>query len=535
MRDKSIDLGARGALSADSVSWNVSVAALYEDAVRGGEAVIAEHGPLVAETGSFTGRSPNDKFIVKDATTDDVWWGDVNRPIDASSFEGVLEKVRSYVASRHLYVFDGYAGADPNFQLPIRIVTERAWHSLFARNMFVREKDPKRLVGFRPQAVVIDVPGLKADPEVDGTNSSTFILLNLAERLVLVGGTEYAGEIKKSIFSLMMYWLPKQGVLSMHCSANYGSDRNDVALFFGLSGTGKTTLSADPRRTLIGDDEHGWSPEGVFNIEGGCYAKVIRLREGSEPAIYATTRHFGTVLENVAIDPQTRELDLDDDSKTENTRSSYPVSQLSNVDLSGVAGHPKSVIFLTCDAFGVLPPISRLDEAQAMYHFLSGYTAKVAGTERGVTEPTATFSTCFAAPFMPLRPSVYAKMLGEKIRDHGVSVWLINTGWTGGAHGVGDRIPLSVTRRMVEAALSGELDSVATRVDPVFGFEVPLQVEGVSAEVLDPRSSWSSVEDYDARAAELAEMFAANFEQFAADCEPEIGKAGPATVAVRRD
>ena len=530
MTKKSVDLGDRGELRARAFFWNLSVAELYERAVRNHEALIAKDGPLVAETGAFTGRSPKDRFILEeDSTSADIWWGDVNRPISQVAFDGLFRKIAASAADKELYVFEGYAGADPRFRIPIRVVTERAWHSIFARNMFVREEDPQKLVDFQPEAHVIDLPSVSADPEVDGTASSTFILLNLAERLLLIGGTEYAGEIKKSVFSLMKYCLPKQGVLSMHCSANYGADRDDVALFFGLSGTGKTTLSADTSRTLIGDDEHGWSDDGVFNIEGGCYAKVIHLREENEPEIYATTRRFGTILENVVMDPDTRELDLDDDSKTENTRSSYPIDQLANADQDGVAGHPRAVIFLTCDAFGVLPPISRLDPSQAMYHFLSGYTAKVAGTERGITQPTATFSACFAAPFMPLRPSVYARMLGERIARHDASVWLVNTGWTGGPYGVGERIPLPATRRMVEAALSGELESVDMRTDEVFGFEVPLAVEGVPESILNPRSGWSSPQDYDVHAGRLAEMFVENFRQYAEDAGAEVKAAGPRT------
>jgi phosphoenolpyruvate carboxykinase (ATP) len=504
------------------------VAELYERALALGEGAISAHGPLMADTGDHTGRSPKDKFIVDEAETrDDVWWGSVNRPIDPAKFEGLLEKAREYIKSRDVFVFDGYAGADSEYQLPLRVVTEKAWHSLFAHNMFLRESDRERLASFEPQAHVIDMCDLEADPESDGTNSSTFILVSLAERLVLIGGTEYAGEIKKGIFGLLKYMLPKQGVLSMHCSANYGADRDDVALFFGLSGTGKTTLSADERRTLIGDDEHGWSDRGVFNFEGGCYAKVVRLRAETEPEIYATTRRFGTILENVVYDPATREVDLDDDSKTENTRASYPLTQLDNVDLGGTAGHPRNIVFLTCDAFGVLPPISRLDEAQAMYHFLSGYTAKVAGTERGVTEPQATFSTCFAAPFMPLRPAVYARMLGEKIRRHGAKVWLINTGWTGGPHGVGSRVPLPLTRRMIDAALGGELDSAETRCDEIFGVAVPLAVDGVPAGVLDPRSTWPDGDAFDKQAKRLAEMFVENFEQFAEEAGEDVVAAGP--------
>jgi phosphoenolpyruvate carboxykinase (ATP) len=379
---------------------------------------------------------------------------------------------------------------------------------------------------------VINVANFSADPERDGTRTSTFILLDLARRIALIGGTRYAGEIKKSIFSVMNYYLPKQDVLSMHCSANYGATRDDVALFFGLSGTGKTTLSADPNRTLIGDDEHGWSEQGVFNVEGGCYAKVIRLSPEGEPEIYGTTRSFGTVLENVVCDPDTRRLDLDSDALTENTRSSYPLTQLHNVDLGGQAGHPRNVVFLTCDAYGVLPPISRLTEEQAMYHFLSGYTAKVAGTERGVTEPKVTFSTCFGSPFLPLHPGVYAKMLGQKLAAHGVRVWLLNTGWTGGPYGVGQRMKLGFTRRMVTAALTGELDHVETWTDPIFGLAVPAHIEGVPERVLHPRETWANAADYDAQAGKLADMFADNFKKYESEVGEAVKAAGPGRVRV---
>ena len=514
------------------VYWNLSPAALYEQALTRGEARLAKDGPLVALTGEHTGRSANDKFIVEEAASQDVWWGKVNRPIGRSSFDALRERVSARLAERDLFVFDGYAGADRRYRLPVRVVTEQAWHNLFARNMFVREPRLEALREFEPGFTVLSSPGTLADPVTHGTHSSTFILLSLAERMALIGGSAYAGEIKKSIFTVMNYLLPRQDVLSMHCSANYGNGSDDVALFFGLSGTGKTTLSADPARTLIGDDEHGWSQDGVFNIEGGCYAKVIRLSPEGEPEIYATTRRFGTILENVVMDPDTRRLDLDDASITENTRSSYPIEQLANVDLDGVAGHPRAVIFLTCDAFGVLPPISRLSEAQAMYHFLSGYTAKVAGTERGVTEPSATFSACFGAPFMPLHPGRYAEMLGEKIRRHRTPVWLINTGWSGGPHGVGSRIALDKTRRMVNAALSGELEGASLRTDPLFGLEIPRAVEGVPDELLDPRSTWADQAAYDELAVRLAGMFEKNFEQYADGVSPEIIAAGPRTIEV---
>ena len=514
------------------VYWNLGPAMLYEQALARGEASLAADGPLVALTGEHTGRSANDKFIVREPASDDVWWGKVNRPIERGAFEALRARVTERLAQRDLFVFDGYAGADPRYRLPVRVVTEQAWHNLFARNMFVRESRPEALRDFDPGFVVLSAPGAVADPAAHGTNSSTFIVLSLADRMALIGGTAYAGEIKKSIFTVMNYLLPRQGVLSMHCSANYGEGRDDVALFFGLSGTGKTTLSADPSRTLIGDDEHGWSEDGVFNIEGGCYAKVIRLSAEGEPEIFATTRRFGTILENVVMDPASRQLDLDDASITENTRSSYPIEQLANVDLDGVAGHPRAIVFLTCDAFGVLPPISRLSEAQAMYHFLSGYTAKVAGTERGVTEPCATFSACFGAPFMPLHPGRYAEMLGEKIRRHRTPVWLINTGWSGGPYGVGSRIALGRTRRMVDAALSGELSETPMRTDPLFGLEIPEEVGGVPSALLDPRSTWADPAAYDQRAARLAAMFDKNFELFSDGVAAEIRAAGPRAIEV---
>jgi len=527
-----VELGIEGA---GTVYWNLPPAALYEHAVRRGEALIAAEGPLAATTGKHTGRSPNDKFMVKEPGTEgDIWWGEVNRPFEIERFERLLGRVKEHLAGRDLYVFDGYAGADPRYRLPVRVVTEYAWHNLFARNMFIREEDPEALARFRPGFTVLDVASFQGDPTRDGTRSSTFILVNFAAKMVLVGGTEYAGEIKKSIFSVMNHHLPKQGVLSMHCSANYGPGKDDVALFFGLSGTGKTTLSADPSRTLIGDDEHGWSDDGVFNVEGGCYAKVIRLSAESEPEIYATTRSFGTVLENVVVDPETRRLDLDDDSLTENTRSSYPLDQIGNADLAGRGGHPKSVVFLTADAFGVLPPISRLTPEQAMYHFLSGYTAKVAGTERGVTEPKATFSACFGAPFLPLHPRVYAQMLGERLARHAAKVWLINTGWTGGPYGVGRRLSLGHTRRMVAAALGGELDHAETVSDPLFGLAVPRHVTGVPDSVLDQRGTWKDPADYDAKAAQLAEMFADNFEKYEDGVSEAVKSAGPRKVASPR-
>jgi phosphoenolpyruvate carboxykinase (ATP) len=521
----------QGIENARKVYWNLPPAQLYEHIVRRGEALIGRDGPVIATTGKHTGRSPNDKFVVRGAGSErEIWWGDVNRPFEPERFERLLARVREHLAGRDLFVFDGYAGTDARYRLPVRIVNEYAWHNLFARNMFVRDEEGATLADFEPGFTVLDVPSFQADPARDGTASPTFILLDLDRRRVLIGGTAYAGEIKKSIFSVMNYYLPKQGVLSMHCSANYGRDKDDVALFFGLSGTGKTTLSADPSRTLIGDDEHGWSDQGVFNVEGGCYAKVIRLSREGEPEIYATTARFGTVLENVVLDPHTRALDLDSAALTENTRSSYPITQIGNADLSGQAGHPKTVIFLTADAFGVLPPVSRLTPEQAMYHFLSGYTAKVAGTERGVTEPKATFSACFGAPFLPLHPGTYAKMLGEKLARHDVKVWLVNTGWTGGPYGTGNRMKLAYTRRMVSAALAGELDRVETRPDPFFGLAIPRHVEGVPDAVLNPRDTWQDPAAYDAKAAQLADMFADNFEKYESGVSEEVKAAGPRKV-----
>ncbi|MEO8503970.1 MAG: phosphoenolpyruvate carboxykinase (ATP) [Acidobacteriota bacterium] len=518
-------LGLAGARTA---YWNLPVAALYEQAVRRGEAEVAEHGPLLCKTGEHTGRSPNDKFTVKEAGSEaDIWWGKHNRPISEAQFDALLARAGEFVEGKDLFVFDGYAGADPAYRLSVRVVSQYAWHSIFVRNMFLRESDGVKLESHLPGFTVIDLPGLKADPAVDGTASSTFILLNLKKKIVLIGGTEYAGEMKKSIFSVMNYLLPKQGVLSMHCSANYGKTQDDVALFFGLSGTGKTTLSADAARALIGDDEHGWSDHGVFNIEGGCYAKVIRLSADGEPEIYATTRRFGTILENVDYDATSRRLDLDSAKLTENTRASYMLDELHNVDLGGCAGHPKNVVFLTCDAFGVLPPISRLTPAQAMYHFMSGYTAKVAGTERGVTEPAVTFSTCFGAPFLPLHPTVYAKMLGEKLARHGARVWLVNTGWTGGGVGVGSRMKLRYTRRMVSAALAGELDQVPTANDPIFGLAIPVEIRDVPTEILTPRQTWADKSAYDAQAKKLAGMFVENFKQYADHAAAEVLAAAP--------
>jgi phosphoenolpyruvate carboxykinase (ATP) len=513
------------------VFWNLSAPQLHEHALTRGEGRLSASGTLVALTGSHTGRSPNDKFLAREpGSENDIWWGKVNRPLEPHHVERLHKKIGDYLKGKEVFVFQGYAGADPAHRLPVRIVTEYAWHSLFAQNMFLRETDPEKLAAFEPGFTVIDAPGCVADPAHDGTRGSTFIVLDFGRRIALVGGTEYAGEIKKGIFSVMNFLLPGRGVFPMHCSCNYGRDKDDVALFFGLSGTGKTTLSADPQRTLIGDDEHGWSDHGTFNVEGGCYAKVIRLSAQGEPEIWDASHRFGALLENVVMDDRTRQVDFEAATFTENTRSSYPLTLLEKVDLGGQAGHPKHVVFLTCDAFGVLPPIARLTPAQAMYHFLSGYTAKVAGTERGVTEPSVTFSTCFGAPFLPLHPSVYARMLGERLAHHKSKVWLVNTGWTGGPPGTGSRMKLGYTRRMVNAALAGELDAAPTRTDAVFGVEVPQQIEGVPSELLEPRRTWANPSAYDAQAARLADMFVKNFAEYESQVSPEVLEAGPRPV-----
>jgi phosphoenolpyruvate carboxykinase (ATP) len=510
----------------NNVYWNLPTPRLYEEAIRRREGRLGHLGPLVVRTGHHTGRSPKDRFLVREPSSEErIWWGEVNRPITPEHFDALRRQMLAYLEGRDLFVQDCYAGADPTYRMPIRVITEGAWTSLFAHNMFIQ---PKHEVGHReePQFTVIQAPGFHATPDLHGTRSEVFIVLNFGERTVLIGGTEYAGEIKKSIFTVMNYLLPQQNVLSMHCSANMGSGE-DVAIFFGLSGTGKTTLSADPNRTLIGDDEHGWSDDGVFNLEGGCYAKVIKLNPNAEPEIYETTRKFGTILENVAIDTHTGRIDLDDASLTENTRAAYPISHIPNATRDGMGGHPTNIIMLTADAFGIMPPIARLTPDQAMYHFLSGYTAKVAGTERGVTEPTATFSTCFGAPFMALSPIVYARLLGERIERHHSDVWLVNTGWTGGPYGEGERMKIAHTRAMITAALEGKLRDVPTRREPVFGLEVPTSCPGVPDEVLDPRATWADPEAYDHQATKLAAMFRENFHQFEGEVGAAIAQAGP--------
>jgi phosphoenolpyruvate carboxykinase (ATP) len=508
------------------IHWNLGTAALYEHAIRRQEGELAIDGPLVCRTGAHTGRSPNDKFVVKEPSSEGhVAWGKVNRPIEQAHFDALKRDMLAHIADRELYIQDLYAGADTEYRLPVRFVQELAWQNLFVRNLFIVPAAGD-LADFQPQFTVITAPSFMASPERHGTRSEVAIVLNMGTREVLIAGTSYAGENKKSIFSVLNYLLPLQGVLSMHCSANIGA-KGDTALFFGLSGTGKTTLSSDPERQLIGDDEHGWSDRGVFNFEGGCYAKMIRLSAEAEPQIYATTQRFGTVLENVVIDPHTRALNLDDASLTENTRGAYPIEFIANSVPSGTGGHPENIIMLTADAFGVLPPIARLSPEAAMYHFLSGYTAKVAGTEKGVKDPSATFSTCFGAPFLPLNPNVYARGLGERISRYKARVWLVNTGWTGGAFGVGKRMSISHTRAMISAALSGQLDNVEYRRHPIFNLEMPTTCPGVPQDVLDPRSTWSDKSAYDAQAQKLARMFMDNFKSFEGDVDRAVVDAGP--------
>ncbi len=512
-------LDRHGLVGVSRALWNLPTAPLVEQAVRRGEGHLARGGPFVATTGKYTGRSPDDKFIVdRPSVHKTVNWGEVNQPLAPVWFDRLLELVRGHLSGRGVFVQDLYAGADPAYRLPVRVVTAHAWHALFARNMFITPpKDD--LAGFEPGFTVLHAPDLQADPEGHGVNSEAFIVVDFETRTVLVGGTSYAGEIKKSIFGVLNHLLPDRDVFPMHCSANIGPG-GDVAIFFGLSGTGKTTLSADPNRTLIGDDEHGWSDDGIFNFEGGCYAKTIRLDPEKEPEIWAASNRFGAILENVVIDPLTGEPDFDDASLTENTRASYPLAFIPNASATGQAGHPSNIVMLTADAFGVLPPISRLTPDQAMYHFLSGYTARVAGTERGLAGAEATFSTCFGAPFMSRHPTVYAGMLGERVSRHGARCWLVNTGWTGGAYGEGKRIDLAHTRAMVEAALEGRLDDVPTTPHPIFGLPMPQACPGVPEEILDPRNTWKDKAAYDAKARELAALFEENFKQF----EPHVDR-----------
>lgn len=530
LKDKLIkELQAQGLWNIREVFYNYGTPALYEQVVRRREGLLAHLGPIVVRTGYHTGRSPNDKFIVQESSSEkNIWWGKVNKSMSDENFDRLYSKMLAYIQGKDLYVEDCFVCADERYKLPIRVISESAWHNLFARNMFRRYNTPEELEKHQTQFTVLHMPNFHAVPQNDSTNSEVFVVINFGKKIVLIGGTSYAGEIKKSIFTILNYIMPLQNVMSMHCSANLG-ERGDVALFFGLSGTGKTTLSADPNRQLIGDDEHGWSDNGVFNYEGGCYAKVIRLSEEAEPEIYETTRRFGTILENVQIDAQTRRINLDDDTFTENTRAAYPLTHISNFVPDGKAGHPENIVMLTADAFGVLPPISKLTIEQAMYHFISGYTAKVAGTEKGVTEPKATFSTCFGAPFMVWHPTVYANLLGEKIKKHKVKCWLVNTGWTGGPYGVGSRMKIQYTRAMLNAALDSKLDKVEYETDPVFNLQIPKTCDGVPSEVLNPRNTWKDKKAYDEMAKKLAGMFVNNFKEYEADTSDIIKNSGPKT------
>ncbi|MFA7439846.1 MAG: phosphoenolpyruvate carboxykinase [Sphingomonadaceae bacterium] len=509
------------------VHHNLGVAPLIEEAVRREEGLLSKDGAFVVKTGSHTGRSAQDKFTVKDAETEStIWWNNGNKPMDPAHFAALKEDFLKLLAEKdEIFLQDLFGGSQPEYRVNVRVITELAWHSLFVRTLLVRPT-AEELQGFSTEYTIIDLPTFRADPARHGTRSETVVAVNFTEKLVLIGGTRYAGEMKKSVFGILNYILPTKGVMPMHCSANIGPE-GDTAVFFGLSGTGKTTLSADASRTLIGDDEHGWSDTAVFNFEGGCYAKVIRLSESAEPEIYATTKRFGTILENVVIDPATREIDLDDNSLAENSRGSYPIHFIPNASKDNLGPVPKNLIMLTADAFGILPPISRLTPDQAMYHFLSGYTARVAGTEIGVTEPDATFSTCFGAPFMPRHPSIYGNLLKERIARGHVTCWLVNTGWTGGKYGVGNRMPIKATRALLNAALDGSLNNVEFRRDPFFGFEVPVAVPGVDSKILDPRSTWANPEEYDTAATKLVGMFVKNFEQFENHVEAGVRAAAP--------
>ena len=521
-------LEALGLTNLRKVYWNLPTEALYEEIVFRGEAHISRQGPIIANTGKHTGRAASDKFIVKEATTEEhVWWGQYNRPFTPDKFDDLFNRVQGFLQGRDLFVQDCYAGADPNHRMPIRIITELAWHSFFARNMFLLPKTNEEYRRHVPDFTVLCAPSFQGLPQIDGTASNTFIVLNFAQRVAIIGNTAYAGEIKKSIFTLLNYLLPLDGVMPMHCSANVGKE-GDVAIFFGLSGTGKTTLSADPGRGLIGDDEHGWSDDGVFNFEGGCYAKVINLSPKAEPQIFACTRKFGTILENVVYDPVTRLIDLNDESLTENTRASYPLDYIDNAIPDKMAGHPKNIVLLTCDASGVLPPIAKLTPDQALYQFISGYTSKLAGTEAGLgKDPEITFSACFGAPFMVHHPYFYADLLKRKIERYGANCWLVNTGWVGGAYGVGKRISIAYTRALLNAALSGDLLNVEYTTDPIFGFQVPKTCEGVPPSVLDPSSSWPGKDEYTARYRQLAYRFVENFKKFESQTPEEVRRAGP--------
>ena len=528
-----VGLDAQGITGISNQYWNLNTAQLYEEAIRRGEGTIAKDGPLVVKTGKHTGRSANDKFTVRDdATEHTVWWGDVNRPMTPTQFDTLHAAFMDHIKGRDVFVQDLWGGADVDHRVAVRTIGEYAWHSLFCKTMLIEPTDAERK-DFAPEFTIINLPSFRADPDTMGCRSETVIAVNFAKGLVLIGGTEYAGENKKSVFSILNYLLPEKGVMPMHCSANIGKD-GDVAIFFGLSGTGKTTLSADSSRTLIGDDEHGWSDDSVFNFEGGCYAKMIRLAEEAEPEIYATTRRYGTVLENVVMDAETRELDLDDNSLAENTRGAYPIHFIPNTSAENRGGKPENIIMLTADAFGVLPPIAKLTPEQAMYHFLSGYTAKVAGTEIGVKEPQATFSACFGAPFMPRHPGVYGDLLRKKIAEGNVNCWLVNTGWTGGEYGTGHRMPIKATRALLHAALDGKLNGAPMRRDVRFGFDVPIQVAGVDTTILTPRDTWADKAAYDAKADMLCTLFIENFRKFESGVDENVKAAGP-TIRILED
>jgi phosphoenolpyruvate carboxykinase (ATP) len=519
-------LEAHGFRNLKTVHWNRTAPALYEEAVRRGEGHVAKDGPLVVLTGHHTGRSAGDKFIVKDGDSEAKVWWDNNKAMTPAQFDALQADMMTFAEGKELFAKDLFGGADLTHRIKVRVITEYAWHSLFVHQLLIRPTE-EELKGFTPEFTIIDLPGFAADPARHGTASPTVIAVNFTRKTILIGGTSYAGEMKKSVFTILNYILPPKRVMPMHCSANVGRDGR-AAIFFGLSGTGKTTLSADASRTLVGDDEHGWSEHGVFNFEGGCYAKVIRLSREAEPEIFSTTERFGTVLENVVMDPATRELDLDDARHAENTRAAYPIDYIPNASLTGRAGHPKTVIMLTADAFGVLPPISQLTPSQAMYHFLSGFTAKVAGTEKGLgKEPQPTFSTCFGAPFMPRHPAEYGNLLRDLIAAQGASCWLVNTGWTGGAFGTGSRMPIKATRALLNAALDGTLAAAEMRVDPHFKFRVPVAVAGVDTRILNPRDTWADKAAYDAQAKKLVEMFRANFQKFEAHVGADVLQAAP--------
>lgn len=526
IKAKNASIASLGLGHVSAAYWNLNVAELVEETIIRGEGMLTDTGALAVDTGEFTGRSPKDKFIVVDEKTkDSIWWGDVNYKFDSAKFDALYHRITAYLAGKEIYVRDSYACADPKYRLNIRVVTEYPWSNLFAHHLFLRPTH-EEIMNFSPEWTIICAPGFKATPEIDGTRQHNFTILNMTRKIILIGGSGYTGEIKKGIFSLLNYLLPhEKGVLSMHCSANVGKD-GDTAIFFGLSGTGKTTLSADPNRGLIGDDEHGWSNEGIFNFEGGCYAKCVDLTKEKEPQIFNAVK-FGALLENIELHENTCTVDYANISKTENTRVSYPVTYIDNAVQPSIGKTPKNIFFLTCDAYGVLPPISKLTPGQAMYHFISGYTAKVAGTEVGVTEPTLTFSACFGKVFLPLHPTKYAELLGQKLKDNQVNVWLVNTGWSGGSYGVGSRMKLSYTRAMITAAITGKLDKVKYDTLPLFNLQMPSECPDVPAEILNPRNTWKDKESYDATANKLADSFIKNFEQYASAANKETLAAAP--------